>query len=42
MHGCFTIKNLSSTLTAHKKYLRIVNKDHESSFNGILTTKQQF
>ena len=25
-----------------KTLLRIVNKDHESSFNGVLTIRQQF
>ena len=43
MHGCFTFKKLTSTLSTHKKKLwRIVNKDHETSFNGVLTIKQQF
>ena len=43
MQGCFAIKNLTSTLTEHKIIvLRILKKHHESSFNGILTIRQQF
>ena len=42
MHGRFPMKHLTSTLTAHKKLVRIVYKDHDPSSCVILTIRQKF